>query len=50
MITNRLPMKIFTSDVMNQPSEQTLRLIKQIAHTYRVAKIANGSSVSYCLN
>ena len=43
-------MKLFTPDVMNQPSEKTLRLIKQIAHTYRVAQLMNGTSVSYCLN
>ena len=43
-------MKLFTPDVMNQPSEKTLRLIKQIAYTYRVAKMANGVSVTYCLN
>ena len=43
-------MKLFTPDVMNQPSEKTLRLIKQIAYTSRVAKMANGASVTYCLN
>jgi hypothetical protein len=31
------------------PSEQTLNLIRQIAHNYRVLQM-NGSTVSYCLN
>lgn len=43
-------MKYFTPDVLNQPSEKTLRLIKHIAHTYRVVKMANNTAVSYCLN
>jgi hypothetical protein len=47
---NGLPMKYFTPDVLNQPSEKTLRLIKHIAHTYRVVKMANNTAVSYCLN
>lgn len=42
-------MKYFTPDAL-KPSEKTLRLIKEIAHTYRVAKMANGSEISFCLN
>ncbi len=42
-------MKYFTPNVL-KPSERTLNLIKQIAYTYRVAKMADGSIVSYCLN
>jgi hypothetical protein len=42
-------MKYFTPDVL-KPSEKTLRLIKQVAYTYRSAKFADGTTVSYCLN
>ncbi|SET10287.1 hypothetical protein [Prevotella sp. kh1p2] len=41
-------MKYFTPEEM-KPSEQTLNLIRQIAHTYRVVNI-NGRNESYCLN
>jgi len=37
-------MQIFTHEEMT-PSEKTLKLIKQVAHTYRVV---NGQA--YCLN
>ena len=39
-----MPMQIFTYEEMT-PSERTIRLIKQIAYTYRVAK-----QQAYCLN
>ncbi len=42
-------MKYFTPDAL-KPSEKTLRLIKEIARSYRVAKMANGAEVSFCLN
>lgn len=42
------PMKYFTPSEMN-PSEKTLRIIRQIAYTYRVANV-NGTCKSYCLN
>ena len=38
------PMQIFTHEEMT-PSERTLRIIRQVAHTYRVV---NGQG--YCLN
>ncbi|MGP1467657.1 hypothetical protein [Prevotella koreensis] len=41
-------MKFFTPEEM-KPSEQTLKLIRQIAYTYRVFK-NNGKSQVYCLN
>ena len=37
-------MKIFTHEEMT-PSEKTIKLIKQIAYTYRVVK-----QQAYCLN
>ena len=37
-------MQIFTYEEMN-PSEKTLKLIKEIAHTYRVA-----NQQAFCLN
>ena len=37
-------MKIFTYEEMT-PSEKVIRLIKQIAYTYRVA-----NNTAYCLN
>ena len=40
-------MHYFTSD--ENPSEKTLNIIRQIAHTYRVVK-SNGNNYSYCLN
>ena len=42
-------MNYFTPDVF-RPSEKTLRLIKEFAHTYRVARMAHNTCVSYCLN
>ena len=41
-------MEYFTPEELN-PSEMTLRIIRQIAYTYRVMKM-NGKDVSYCLN
>lgn len=41
-------MKYFTPEDF-KPSEKTLNLIKQIAHTYRVIKM-NGSNEVYCIN
>jgi hypothetical protein len=40
-------MQYFTSE--ENPSEKTLNIIRQIAHTYRVVK-SNGNTYSYCLN
>ena len=42
-------MKYFTPETLN-PSEKTLEIIKQIAYTYRVIKMADGTTVPYCLN
>jgi len=39
-----MPMKIFTYEETH-PSERTLRLIREIAYTYRVA-----NQQAYCLN
>ena len=39
-----MPMQIFTYEEMN-PSEKTLKLIKEIAHTYRVV-----NQQAFCLN
>jgi hypothetical protein len=39
----------FTPDVF-KPSEKTLRLIKQLAYTYRAKTFNDGSMVSFCLN
>ncbi|MDD7596649.1 MAG: hypothetical protein SPJ90_06265 [Prevotella sp.] len=41
-------MKYFTREELN-PSEATLNLIRQLAHTYRVIDI-NNKKTSYCLN
>ncbi|EFI71089.1 MULTISPECIES: hypothetical protein [Segatella] len=41
-------MKKFTLDEM-KPSDLTIRIIKQFAHTYRVVRMNNGERVS-CLN
>ena len=43
-----LPMTYFTSEELN-PSEQTLNIIRQFAHTYRVLKMG-GRNANYCLN
>lgn len=42
-------MKYFTQETLN-PNEKTLEIIKQIAYTYRVIKMADGTSMPYCLN
>ena len=42
-------MKYFTQEALN-PNERTLELIKKIAYTYRVIKMADGSAASFCLN
>ncbi len=42
-------MKHFTQEGLN-PSERTLDLIRKIAYTYRVMKLADGSTASLCLN
>ena len=42
-------MKYFTPGAL-KPSEKTLRLIKEIARSYRVVKMENGSYVAFCLN
>ncbi len=42
-------MKYFTQEKLN-PSERTLEIIKQIAYTYRVMKLADGTQMPYCLN
>lgn len=47
--TRKEPMKYFTQDALN-PNERTLELIKKIAYTYRVIKMADGSTASFCLN
>lgn len=39
-----MPMQIFTYEEMT-PSEKTIRLIKQIAYTYRTT-----NNQAYCLN
>jgi len=39
-----MPMQIFTHEEMT-PSERTLRIIRQIAYTYRVV-----NQQAYCLN
>ena len=45
-----LPMQNFTQeDFLLSPSQTTLNIIRQIAHTYRVAK-GTGMVQSYCLN
>ncbi len=41
-------MQLFTSEELT-PSEKTLRLIRQIAYTYRTINV-NGKMKSYCLN
>ena len=42
-------MKYFTPGAL-KPSEKTLRFIKEMARSYRVARLDNGSCVSFCLN
>lgn len=42
-------MKYFTQETLN-PSERTLEIIKQIAYTYRVIKLTDGTQMPYCLN
>lgn len=42
-------MKYFTQETLN-PNEKTLEIIRQIAYTYRVIKMADGTSMPYCLN
>lgn len=42
-------MTYFTQEGLN-PSERTIEIIKQIAYTYRVIKMADGTKVSFCLN
>lgn len=44
-----MPMTYFTQEKLN-PNERTIELIKQIAYTYRVIKIADGTNALYCLN
>lgn len=44
----KLPMTIFTSEE-NKPTEFTLRLIRQMAYTYRVARI-DGRAIPFTLN
>jgi len=39
-----MPMQIFTHEEMT-PSERTLRIIRQIAYTYRIV-----NQQAYCLN
>ncbi|MDD5787517.1 MAG: hypothetical protein SPJ25_08210 [Prevotella sp.] len=41
-------MKYFTHEEI-KPSEKTLRIIRQIAYTYRAIQLGNGTQ-SYCLN
>ena len=42
-------MAYFTQKSLN-PSERTIDIIKQIAYTYRVIKMADGTSIPFCLN
>ena len=42
-------MKYFTQEDMN-PSERTLHIIRQIAYTYRVIRMADGRTMGMCLN
>ena len=42
------PMNYFTSEEL-KPSEQTLNLIRQIAHCYKSIQV-NGQRCTYCLN
>ena len=41
-------MKYFTQKEA-LPSEKTLQIIRQIAYTYRVARV-NGKNTAFCLN
>lgn len=41
-------MTLFTSEE-NNPTERTLNIIRQMAYTYRVAKV-NGRLIPYTLN
>lgn len=43
-----MPMKYFTQ--LYNPSERTLELLRQIARSYRVLKLADGTTMSLCLN
>ena len=45
---NRMPMKYFTPKEV-RPSEKTLKMIRQIAYTYRAIKM-NGKNEAFCLN
>ncbi len=42
-------MAYFTQEE-SSPRKSTIKLIKQIAYTYRVMKMADGNHVSFCLN
>lgn len=42
-------MKYFTQEGCN-PNERTLEIIRQIAHSYRVVKMTDGTNVSLCIN
>lgn len=42
-------MKYFTQEALH-PSERTLEPIKQIAYTYRVIKLTDGTQAACCLN
>ena len=42
-------MRYFTQESLN-PSERTIDFIKQIAYTYRVIKLGDGSTIPFCLN
>ena len=43
------PMAYFTPE--NQgPKASTIRFIKQLAHSYRVMRLSDGTTVSFCLN
>lgn len=42
-------MKYFTPEEL-YPSDTTIKIIKQLAHTYRVIKTNQQQDVVYCLN
>ncbi len=42
-------MKHFTYESLN-PSEKTLEIIKQIAHSCRSVKLKDGSRIMFCVN
>ena len=48
LIFKPMPMKYFTPNELN-PSEKTLNIIRQIAHTYRAIRMENITK-TYCLN